>query len=73
MSPTSTASGLWRRNDQDPLDPCPKASLARGNQVYRRVHDFAERIRGMIDQLDAIKKQQLLQMLIDEVRVTNGT
>ena len=30
-----------------------RAALARGNQVHRRVHDFAERIRGVIDDLDA--------------------
>jgi len=46
------------------------AALVRGNQVHRRVHDFAARIRGMIDQLDAVHKQQLLRLLIEEVRVT---
>jgi site-specific DNA recombinase len=46
------------------------AALVRGNQVHRRVHDFAERIRGVIDQLDAVHKQQLLRLLIEEVRVT---
>ena len=44
--------------------------MVRGNQVHRRVHDFAERIRGVIDQLDAVQKQQLLRLLIEEVRVT---
>jgi site-specific DNA recombinase len=34
-----------------------RTALARGNQVHRRVHDFAERIRGVIDQLDAVQKQ----------------
>ena len=47
-----------------------RTRLARGNQVHRRVHDFAERIRGVIDQLDAVQKQQLLRLLIEEVRVT---
>jgi site-specific DNA recombinase len=47
-----------------------RTALARGNQVHRRVHDFAERIRGVIDQLDAVQKQQLLRLLIEEVRVT---
>ena len=47
-----------------------RAALARGNQLRRRVHDFAERIRGVINQLDAVQKQQLLRLLIDEVRVT---
>jgi site-specific DNA recombinase len=47
-----------------------RTALARGNQVHRRVHDFAERIRGVIDQLDADQKQQLLRLLIEEVRIT---
>jgi site-specific DNA recombinase len=47
-----------------------RTALARGNQVHRRVHDFAERVRGVIDQLDAVQKQQLLRLLIEEVRVT---
>ena len=38
-----------------------RTALARGNQVHRRVHDFAERIRGVIDHLDAVQKQQLLR------------
>jgi site-specific DNA recombinase len=50
-----------------------RTALARGNQLRRRVHDFAERIRGVIDQLDAVQKQQLLRLLIDEVRVPAGT
>jgi len=47
-----------------------RAALVRGNQIHRRVHDFAERIRGVIDQLDAVQKQQLLRLLIEEVHVT---
>jgi site-specific DNA recombinase len=47
-----------------------RAAWARGNQIHRRVHDFAERVRGVIDQLDPIQKQQLLRLLIEEVRVT---
>src|SRR5215207_3686682 len=47
-----------------------RTALARGNQVHRRVHDFADRIRGVIDHLDPIQKQQLLRLLIEEVRVT---
>ena len=35
-----------------------RAVLARGNQVHRRVHDFAERIRGVINDLDAVQKQK---------------
>ena len=47
-----------------------RTALARGNQVHRRVHDFAARIRRVIDDLDAVQKQQLLRILIEEVRVT---
>ena len=47
-----------------------RTALARGNQVHRRVHDFAERISDVIGQLDADQKQQLLRLLIEEVRVT---
>jgi site-specific DNA recombinase len=47
-----------------------RAALTRGNQLHQRVHDFAERIHGVIDQLDAVQKQQLLRLLIDEVHVT---
>ena len=47
-----------------------RATLARGNQIRRRVHAFADRIRGVIDQLDAVQKQQLLRLLIEEVHVT---
>ena len=45
--------------------------MARGNQVHRRVHDFAERIHGVINELDAVQKQ-LLRLLIEEVRVTGN-
>jgi site-specific DNA recombinase len=44
--------------------------LARGNQLRRRVNDFADRIRRIIDQLDNVQKQHLLRLLIEEVRVT---
>jgi site-specific DNA recombinase len=47
-----------------------RSALARGNQLRRRVHDFAERIRPIIDQLDNVQKQQLLRLLIEEVQVT---
>jgi site-specific DNA recombinase len=47
-----------------------RAVLARGNQVHRRVHDFAERIRSVINDLDAVQKQNLLRLLIEDVRVT---
>ncbi len=47
-----------------------RAALAHGNQLRHRVHDFAARIRSVIDQLDAVQKQQLFRLLIEEVQVT---
>jgi site-specific DNA recombinase len=47
-----------------------RATLTRGNQLRQRVHDFANRIHSVIDQLDPVQKQQLLRLLIEEVRVT---
>ena len=47
-----------------------RAALARDNQLHRRVHDFAARIHAVIDTLDDTQKQQLLRLLIEDVRVT---
>jgi site-specific DNA recombinase len=47
-----------------------RAALARDNQVRRRVHDFADRVCSIIDQLDDVQKQRLVRLLIDEVLVT---
>ncbi len=47
-----------------------RTALARDNQVRRRVHDFAARIHAVIDTLDDTQKQQLLRLLIEDVRVT---
>jgi site-specific DNA recombinase len=47
-----------------------RATLARDNQLKRRVHDFATRIAGVIDHLEPTQKQQLLRLLVEEVRVT---
>ena len=47
-----------------------RTTLARDNQLRRRLHDFAGRVRGIIDQLDDVQKQHLLRLLIEEVRVT---
>jgi DNA invertase Pin-like site-specific DNA recombinase len=47
-----------------------RSTLARDNNLRRRVHDFAGRIRGIINQLDDIQKQHLARLLIEEVRVT---
>jgi len=47
-----------------------RTALARDNQLRRRVHDFAARIHSVIDTLDDIQKQQLLRLLVEDVRVT---
>ena len=47
-----------------------RIALARDNQLRRRVHDFAALIHAVIDTLDDIQKQQLLRLLIEDVRVT---
>ena len=47
-----------------------RAALARDNQLRSRVHDFAARIHAVIDTLDDTQKQQLLRLLIEDVRVT---
>ncbi|MGO9101722.1 MAG: recombinase family protein [Mycobacterium sp.] len=47
-----------------------RTALARDNQLRRRVHDFAARIHTVIDTLDDTQKQQLLRLLIEDVRVT---
>ncbi len=47
-----------------------RATLARDNQLRSRVHDFAARIHAVIDTLDDTQKQQLLRLLIEDVRVT---
>ena len=46
------------------------AALARDNQLRRRVHDFAARVLAVIDNLDFDQKQQLLRLVVEEVRVT---
>ena len=47
-----------------------RTALARDNQLRRRVHDFADRIHAVIDTLDYDQKQQLLRLLVEDVRVT---
>ena len=47
-----------------------RAALARDNQLRSRAHDFAARIHAVIDTLDDTQKQQLLRLLIEDVRVT---
>jgi site-specific DNA recombinase len=47
-----------------------RSALARGNQLRRRITDFADQVRQIIDKLDNVQKQQLFRLLIEEVRVT---
>jgi site-specific DNA recombinase len=47
-----------------------RAALARDNQLRHRMHDFAARIHTVINTLDDSQKQQLLRLLIEDVRVT---
>ena len=47
-----------------------RTELARDNRLRRRVHDFAARIHAVIHTLDDTQKQQLLRLLIEDVRVT---
>jgi site-specific DNA recombinase len=47
-----------------------RAALARDNQLRSRVHNFAARVHTVIDTLDDTQKQQLLRLLIEDVRVT---
>jgi hypothetical protein len=47
-----------------------RTTLARQTQLHRRVHDFAAHIHAVIDTLDDTQKQQLLRLLIEDVRVT---
>jgi site-specific DNA recombinase len=47
-----------------------RTNLARDNQLRSRVRHFAARIHAVIDHLDDTQKQQLLRLLVEEVRVT---
>jgi site-specific DNA recombinase len=47
-----------------------RQDLARDNQTRNRVADFAHRVLTVIDQLDFDQRQQLLRLVVDEVRVT---
>jgi site-specific DNA recombinase len=47
-----------------------RTALSRGNLLRHRVHDFAHRVRAIIDRLDDVQKQQLLRLLLEDVRVT---
>jgi site-specific DNA recombinase len=47
-----------------------RTALTHGNLLRRRVTDFAQQIREVIDQLDRPQRQQLLRLLIEDVHVT---
>jgi site-specific DNA recombinase len=47
-----------------------RQELARDNQIRNRVAGFAHRVLTVIDQLNFDQRQQLLRLVVDEVRVT---
>ena len=47
-----------------------RTALAHGNLLRQRVTDFANQIRGVIDQLNPDQRQQLMRLLIEHVHVT---
>jgi len=47
-----------------------RQDLARDNQIRNRVAGLAYRVLAIIDQLDFDQRQQLLRLIVDEVRVT---
>jgi len=49
-----------------------RTALAHGNLLRRRVTDFANQIRGVIDQLNRPQRQQLMRLLIEDVHVTGS-
>ncbi|HZJ04368.1 MAG TPA: recombinase family protein [Nocardioidaceae bacterium] len=49
-----------------------RTALTHGNLIRRRVNDFAQQIRGVIDQLDRPQRQQLMRLLIEDVHVTGS-
>ncbi|MEP6817749.1 MAG: recombinase family protein [Marmoricola sp.] len=49
-----------------------RTALTNGNLLRRRVNDFAQQIRCIIDQLDRPQRQQLMRLLIENVHVTGS-
>jgi site-specific DNA recombinase len=47
-----------------------REQLARDNECLHRVSDFAHRVTAVIDTLDFSEQQQLLRLVVEEVRVT---
>ncbi len=46
-----------------------RSELTRGNQLRRRVTNFAKKVTHAIDELDFEQRQQLLRLVVEEVRV----
>ncbi len=49
-----------------------RTALAHGNQLRRRVTNFAHQIHDVINQLDRPQRQQLMRLLIEDVHVTGS-
>jgi len=49
-----------------------RTELARGNLLHRRVSDFANQVRAVIDQLNREQHQQLMRLLIEDVHVSGS-
>jgi site-specific DNA recombinase len=47
-----------------------RQDLARDNHIRNRVAGFAHRVLAVIDRLDFDQRQQLLRLVVDEIRVT---
>jgi site-specific DNA recombinase len=46
-----------------------RGELSRGNQLRRRVNNFATKVTHTIDELDFEQRQRLLRLVVEEVRV----
>jgi site-specific DNA recombinase len=49
-----------------------RTELAKGNLLRRRVSDFANQVRAVIDQLNREQRQQLMRLLIEDVHVSGS-
>ena len=49
-----------------------RTELARGNLLHRRVSDFANQVRAVINQLNREQRQQLMRLLIEDVHVSGS-
>jgi site-specific DNA recombinase len=68
----ATATDTRRQDLQQRRDALTtqRQELARDNQIRNRVAGFAHRVLTIIDQLAFDQRQQLLRLVVDEVRVT---